>query len=88
MMLGVMKDLLETRFEEWLASAQRSPDGTTVIDISEEFLDLMSRNIIKVSFGEDINDELFVISVRKTKTGSDFVKKEVSMSFALQEIIE
>ena len=48
----------------------------------------MSRNIIKISFGEDINDELFEISVRKTNTGSDFVKKEVTMAFALQEIIE
>jgi len=83
-----MKDLLEKRFEEWLALTQISPDKTTVIDISEEFLDLMSRNIIKVSFGEDINDELFEISVRKTKAGSDFVKKEVTMAFALQEIVE
>ena len=88
MMLEVMKDLLEARFEKWLASARSSPDKTTVIDISEEHLDLMSRNIIKISFGEDINDELFEISVRKTKTGSEFVKKEVTMAFALQEIIE
>ena len=88
MMLEVMKDLLEKRFEEWLASAKCSPDGATVIDISVEFLEIMSRNIIMISFGEDINDELFEISVRKTKTGSEFVKKQVSMSFALQEIIE
>ena len=48
----------------------------------------MSRNIIQISFGEDMKDELFEISVRKTNSGSEFVRQKVTMSGAIQEILE
>lgn len=48
----------------------------------------MARNIITVAFGEDINDELFEIQVRVSTTSSDFVTKQVRLSFAIQEVFD
>lgn len=43
-----------------------------IVDMSTEFMDIMARNIITVAFGEDINDELFELKVRKSPESSEF----------------
>ena len=83
-----MKDILATRFEVWKKEIAASETKSHTIDMSKEINDIMSRNIITVSFGEDINDELFEIEVRRTQDGSDFDTKKVSMSEAIHECFD
>ena len=64
-MLEVMKGLLASRFDKWKKEITASENKTHTIDMSTEIGDIMSRNIITVAFGEDINDELFEIEVRR-----------------------
>ena len=64
-MLEVMKVICTTKFEDWTKRIEDSAEKTTTIDISVEFVDIMARNIITIAFGEDINDELFELPVRK-----------------------
>ena len=54
-----------------------------MIDISVEFVDLMARNIIQITLGEDINDEKFEIKVRESPESSTFVVKKVKLSEAI-----
>lgn len=72
----------------WLEEVDNSPDGCAVIDISHEFERIFSRNIITVSFGEDISDEKFEIMKFTDKTFTKMAPKMVSMREALHEIFE
>ena len=84
-MLDIMKDILATRFDRWKKEITDSETKTHTIDMSTEIGDIMSRNIITVAFGEDINDEMLEIQVRRTNDGSDFETKKVTLSAAINE---
>jgi cytochrome P450 len=72
----------------WLEEIEKSADGSTIIDISHEFERIYSRNIITVSFGEDISDEKFEIMKFTDKTFTKMVPKMVSIREAMHEIFE
>ena len=72
----------------WLDEIDKSADGSTIIDISHEFERIYSRNIITVSFGEDISDEKFEIMKFTDKTFTKMVPKMVSIREALHDIFE
>ena len=55
-MLEVLKDKLDDDCKRWTAEIAASSDGTTVIDISDAFKVLFTKNIIHIAFGEDISD--------------------------------
>ena len=48
----------------------------------------MARNLITISFGEDINDNLFELNVRKEVGSSEFIKKKVKLSDAVAECFD
>ena len=58
-MLEIDKDVIGERFDKWSQEIRDSPEKAKVIDISSEFVDIMGRNIITITMGEDINDEEF-----------------------------
>ena len=87
-MLEVMKDIVEKRFEHILRQIETSSSQSHTIDISIEFLEMMSRNIITVAFGEDVNDELFELKMRKTPDGSDFESRKVNLTTGISECWE
>ena len=87
-MLEVMKVICTTKFEDWTKRIENSAEKTTTIDISVEFVDIMARNIITIAFGEDINDELFELPVRKCENSSEFVIKMIKLGDAIKEVWE
>jgi len=63
-MISMLKTLQATTMaahNRWFSAAANSADKSTDIDIAYEFERIFSRNIITVSFGEDISDEKFEI---------------------------
>ena len=87
-MVEVLKDIVENRFESWLEKIKASNTKSHTIDVSTEFMDIMSRNIITVAFGEDVNDELMELKVRKSHAGGEFETKKVDLTFAITECWE
>ena len=72
-MVEVMKEITATKFETWIEEIKNSQQKTHVVDTTTEFADIMARNIITIAFGEDVNDELFELKVRKKQRSSEFV---------------
>ena len=87
-MLEVMKNIVEKRFEELLGQIKTSPSQSHTVDISTLFLEIMSENIITVAFGEDINDELFELKMRRTPQSSEFEARKVNLSKGISECWE
>ena len=87
-MLDVMKDIVEKRFDHLLEQIKASPSQSYTVDISTLFLEIMSKNIITCAFGEDINDELFELKMRKSPTSSEFESRKVNLSKAISECWE
>ena len=87
-MMECLKDLIGSSFEKWAEDIASSQKEEKVIDISVEFAKLMARNIIMIAFGEDIDEELFELKVRKSPTGSQFETKNVKLSEAIKECWE
>ena len=59
MMLETLKDKTANSFENWAAKARASPTKTYDFNMATDFSEILARNIIHVSFGEDLCDELF-----------------------------
>ena len=72
-MVDVMKEITATKFESWKEQINNSQQKSHVVDTTIEFADINARNIITIAFGEDINDELFELKVRKKQRSSEFV---------------
>jgi hypothetical protein len=51
------------KFSTWLTEIEQSKEGSTKINISIEFEEIFSRNIITISLGEDISDNLIPITI-------------------------
>ena len=79
------KDILGSEFEKWASKAKKN-NGKTVIDISTEFQEIMARNIIQITLGEDINDELLDYNVKDNN--GEFIPKKVKLSEAIKESLD
>ena len=84
-MLETLKDKTMEMFEKWLGEIEASDNKTTVMDMATEFSDIFARNIIHVSFGEDISDDTIELMVRQ---GNTYVKKTMSIKEAIYVIID
>lgn len=81
-----LKPIIMNKFNQWMEEIDSSTDRSTEIDISTEFEDIFSRNIIKISFGEDVSDEKFEIMVPSEDNENVFVPKMVGIRDALNSI--
>ena len=63
-MLEVLKDKIEEDCQRWTAEIAASADGTAVIDISNVFKVLFTKNIIHIAFGEDISDQKVTLTTQ------------------------
>ena len=80
--MHTLKDILAGKCEKW-AAATRQNNGKTVIDISKEFQEIFTRNILTITLGEDISEELVEINV--IGDGKEFKLKKVKFNQALRE---
>lgn len=84
-MLETLKDKIMDVQEKWLAEIDSNAQKMTVINMATEFSDIFSRNIITVSFGEDLSDDILTLRV---KEGGVFVEKQVKVTEAIYIIID
>ena len=84
-MIETFKDILEETFSKWSSAIKASSDGSTVIDMAEEFNEIMSRNMVKIILGEDITEEEVEINVRVSETSFSFVLKKLKLCQAIDE---
>ena len=56
--MDVLKSKLNVLIDKWNTEIEASPEGKTVIDISTVFEELFCRNIVHISFGEDVSEEM------------------------------
>ena len=68
-MMEVLRTKIENSCDKWLDEIHKSDDASTKIDIAIEFEKLFASNLVHISFGEDINDQLFEMKVLKAKFG-------------------
>ena len=87
-MMESLKDLVGSTFEQWAEDITNSEKKEKVIDIAVEFVNIMARNMITIALGEDINEELFELNVRKSHKSSEFETRKVKLSFAIYECWE
>lgn len=82
------KDLLSNYFEQWTQEIKSEPHGFKVYDISKVFVELMARNIISITLGEDIINERIDLPCRENSTGNSFVVKSLKIHEAIVECFE
>ena len=87
-MTEVLREKIEAVLQKWIKAIESSEDKSYLIDITVEFERVFARNLIHIAFGEDINDNLFDLDMRRTKAGKSFVKRKVTMAEALNEVNE
>ena len=87
-MTEVLREKIEAVVQKWIKAIESSEDKSYLIDITVEFERVFARNLIHIAFGEDINDNLFDLDMRRTKAGKSFVKRKVTMAEALNEVNE
>ena len=80
LMMYTMQEVTVKTFNQWIEGIEGSKDGKTVIDISKEFQTIFARNIIAISFGDDISD-LLIDQCVETEAGSGkYVMKKYNYS--------
>lgn len=84
-MIETFKDILEETFNKWSLEIKASPNGSTVIDMAEEFNEIMSRNMVTIILGEDITEEEVEINCRVSETSYSFVLKKLKLCQAIDE---
>ena len=62
-MLDTLQVKVVETFAKWQAGIDASSDKCFDINMATEFTDLLARNIIEISFGEDLSDELVTLRV-------------------------
>jgi len=88
-MMEVLKGIVESYIDEWSKEIEASSDKSHNIDITQIFERIFARDLITISFGENINDDKFDILMRASKNEADkdkFVETKVSIHEALHEI--
>lgn len=86
-MLETLKDKTAHTFSEWASKARASPTKTHDFNMATEFSEILARNIIHVSFGEDLSDELIDLQVRE-EGSSEYVSKTMKVKEAIYIIID
>ena len=81
-MLETLKELTHMTFAKWMEEAKRK--GHHEVDMATEFSEILTRNIIHVSFGEDLSDNLITLMV---KEGDRYVSKEMAIKDAIFVLI-
>ena len=71
-MMHTLQNKIMDAFHKWIKEIESNPEGFTDINIAEEFERIFSRNIIEISFGEDISDEKFEIWVESPPASGKF----------------
>lgn len=82
-MLETLKDKTEETFGKW--AAQINSKGSHEVNMATEFSEILARNIVHVSFGEDLCDEKITLKVRE---GDEYVPKEMTIKEAIYIIID
>ena len=85
-MLEVLKGQTNRRLSIWLKEMEQSADGSANIDINYEFERLFSRNIVEISFGEDVSDNRFDFLKVKEGTFDELYTKKVSIREAISTL--
>ena len=83
MMMETLRSKIMDSITLWNNEIEKSTDGTTTIDMSYEFEKIFSRNIITISFGEDVSEEKLMIMVETKVNSRQFVPKVLSLKDAL-----
>lgn len=81
-MLETLNEVTQKTFSKWAKEAKIK--GHHDIDIATEFSEILTRNIIHVSFGEDLSDNAITLMV---KEGNQYVSKEMTIKEAIFVII-
>ena len=87
LMTEVFKHHLNTSCDKWLSEIAASQDGETRIDIAVEFEKIFAYTINHISFGENVNDDLFdflVLTIADKKW--TFTEKKVSLREAIHNM--
>jgi len=80
-MFEILKDKLCEAIHRW---QQQMTEGTTEIDIAQEFELIFAKNIIHITFGEDINDQELEMHIRADLEGKKpFEWRSVKMHVAI-----
>ena len=83
-MLEILKDILGREFE--MLKKEIDTKGKTVVDISTKFLELFSRNIIQITLGEDISNDM--IEIQKRQSSGGLKNEKVKFYEAINECLE
>jgi cytochrome P450 len=85
-MMEVLKEKLSDLVDQWNTEIESSPDGKTVIDMAKVFEELFCRNIVHISFGEDVSEMKIEMDYRKNgRKSTEFVRKTVTLPEAMHE---
>jgi len=84
-MMDVLKEKLSDMMKTWNSEIEASSDGQTIIDIGLVFERLFCRNIVQISFGEDVSDMKIETDFQTEVGGSKFIRKTVTMPEAMNE---
>ena len=84
-MLETLKDKTATTFVQWAEKINQSKEKFHDFNMATEFSEILARNIIHVSFGEDLSDESITLQVHD---GSKYVPKTMTVKEAIYVIID
>ena len=73
--------------DKWLKEIEESVDGNTKIDIAIEFEKLIARNIVHISFGEDISDMIVETDIPDSPGSTKFIRKKLTLSEATHNAV-
>jgi len=85
MMMKTLQQKIIIAINKWKKEIEQNPQGYTDIDITSEFERIFSRNIIEISFGEDVSDEKFDFNLETFRGSGKFNLKKVSLREAFHE---
>lgn len=84
-MIEVLKEKLHDQCSKWIAQIER--DGAVEVDISQEFNNIFTRNIIHIAFGEDVSDQMIEIYIKTDLEGrTPMVLKTIEFGQAIRLI--
>lgn len=84
-MTEILKRKITEQSEQWLEGIRSSSTQSMVI-ATNAFFDIFCRNIVHVSFGEDICDRIIEIMVPDPETGA-IVPRQLTFMKALNKVI-
>ena len=83
-MLDLLKDKLQGMITKWSEDIAKSPEKMTVIDLEHVFMDLFTREINHICFGEDVTDTMLVDMQFRLRIGG-FERRTLNLPKAIHE---